>query len=188
MKQKDSVFCFFYTRFSQPYLEYEIENSERKMPEALFIFSWRGIFGLPGGELENGESHLKGLQREITEELGYKSNLELFKYICSHQLDDEQVVHLYSYEVNQTHLEFIQDGFRSGSDSRAEIAGANLLQISEFGEFGLSAFLQNNLHFCVREELVIAIQELNLMSSKELTKICEKAGFNIEFLLKNKRI
>ena len=105
MKQKDSVFCFFYTRFSQPYLGYEIENS-----------------------------------------------------------------------------------FRSGSDSRAEIAGANLLQISEFGEFGLSAFLQNNLYFCVREELVIAIQELNLMSSKELTKICEKAGFNIEFLLKNKRI
>lgn len=75
-----------------------------------------GLWQLPGGKMNYGESPLEAMTREITEELGLKLNLFEFKKITtvnSKSLGDSNntliKLHLFFYEIKDKNLNFILD-------------------------------------------------------------------------------
>ncbi len=189
--KKQGVFCLFYSRDSMPYRNYsEVNDPNQIIPEVLILMNWRSGLSFVGGTVDDEiekygfkEGLLSALKREVVEEIGYDLDLsKLSDIICTHNLDDF-VVHLFAYELSQSELESIQDNFRLGSHSRAEVAGLNLLQCANFGKNGLPVFLKHNLQFAVREELMITLKELEIVSEEELQKACEIAGYNLQDLL-----
>jgi len=190
-EKKQGVFCLFYSKKSIPYRNNsEVTDPNQTIPEVLISMNWRAGLSFPGGTVEDEierygfkEGLLSALKREVKEEIGYDLVLSrLSDIICTHDLGDF-IVHLFAYEVSQKEIENIQDNFRLATHSRAEISGLNLLQCVNFGKNGLPVFLKHNLQFTVREEFVIALKELVIVSEEELQKACEIAGFDLQELL-----
>lgn len=190
--RKNSVFCVIYSKNSQPYKGYkEVSDPNQVIPEIVMLMTWRAGFGLPGGTVDDEiekfgfkQGLIETLKRELKEEIDFEiDENSLSDIICSHDLASGFVAHVFAYEVSEEEILNIRLNYTNVTHSRAEIAGLNLLPCASFGIHGLSTFLKHNLKFALRQEIVIAIKELGLISEDDLAIACKKASFNLNDLI-----
>lgn len=74
----------------------------KRHPNKLFGDSW----GVPGGKLEEGESPVEGMVREVYEEIGFVVDKSLVEHICTIYIESEPrshevIYHMFYYPLNE---------------------------------------------------------------------------------------
>ena len=152
-QKKEAVFVAVSTEHAI-WQNYEgVAKSNGAVPLLLVMNRWDGKLGFIGGEVEEGETLLQALGREVWEESYLVMNEKKLELVCSHETP-HLVTHLFSYRVdfplfqkillNQTHApHFMIEGM---------LFAAHMANYAE-GKNALQNFMQHNLALSVREEM-----------------------------------
>lgn len=136
---KDNVFLWVYAKDCQPYLNYPyVPDKEAKIPMVFAILRWDGTFGAIGGEVDEGETLVEALIREVKEEANYELTTDMnFKPLCSFK-NDENGNHYHSYALDINSLDSllaIREQATTAEHSIAEVCGYNIVQMANFSKF-----------------------------------------------------
>ncbi|EHA98132.1 U8 snoRNA-decapping enzyme [Heterocephalus glaber] len=131
-----------------------------------------GRLGFPGGFVDSQDSTLEdGLNRELREELGEAVSVfsvERTDYRSSHAGDRPRVVaHFYAKRLTLEQLEAVEAGAPRAKDHGLEVLGLVRVPLYTLrdGVGGLPAFLENSFIGAAREQLLEALQDLELLES-----------------------
>lgn len=137
-----------------------------------------GRLGFPGGFVDAQDSCLEdGLNRELREELGDAMSafrVERSDYRSSHIAARPRVVaHFYAKRLTLEQLQAVEARAPQAKDHGLEVLGLVRvpLYILRDGEGGLPAFLENSFIGAAREQLLEALQELELLDPGTIAKL-----------------
>ncbi|KFO32701.1 U8 snoRNA-decapping enzyme [Fukomys damarensis] len=129
-----------------------------------------GRLGFPGGFMDSQDSTLEdGLNRELLEKLGEAVSVfsvERTDYRSSHAGDRPRVVaHFYAKRLTLEQLEAVEAGAPKAKDHGLEVLGLVRVPLYTLrdGVGGLPAFLENSFIGAAREQLLEALQDLELL-------------------------
>ncbi|VFV31103.1 u8 snorna-decapping enzyme-like [Lynx pardinus] len=135
-----------------------------------------GRLGFPGGLVNLQDTSLEaGLNRELIEELGEAVadfRVERADYRSSHAGSGPHVVaHFYAKRLTLEQLVAVEMGATRAKDHGLEVLGLVRVPLYTLrdGVGGLPAFLENSFIGTAREQLLEAIQDLELVESGSLT-------------------
>uniref|UniRef100_A0ABI7ZD95 U8 snoRNA-decapping enzyme n=1 Tax=Felis catus TaxID=9685 RepID=A0ABI7ZD95_FELCA len=135
-----------------------------------------GRLGFPGGLVNLQDTSLEaGLNRELIEELGEAAadfRVERADYRSSHAGSGPHVVaHFYAKRLTLEQLVAVEMGATRAKDHGLEVLGLVRVPLYTLrdGVGGLPAFLENSFIGTAREQLLEAIQDLELVESGSLT-------------------
>ncbi|XP_038178736.1 U8 snoRNA-decapping enzyme [Arvicola amphibius] len=130
-----------------------------------------GRLGFPGGFVDAQDSSLEdGLNRELREELGdavAAFRVERSDYRSSHLVDGQRVVaHFYAKRLTPEQLQAVEARAPQAKDHGLEVLGLVRvpLYILRDGVGGLPTFLENSFIGAAREQLLEALQDLELVN------------------------
>ncbi|XP_007420568.1 U8 snoRNA-decapping enzyme [Python bivittatus] len=137
-----------------------------------------GRLGFPGGFVDPRDISLEeGLNRELCEELGPAAasfRLAEEDYVSSHVSEQPQrvVMHFYAKQISLEELRVVEEGATQAKDHGFEVMGLIRvpLYILRDGIGGLPAFLSNAFIGNAREQLIHALDTLQLMPTEQLRK------------------
>lgn len=168
-EKKQMVFALIYSKKGQPFSNYsgipeEIEVMD--IPVVLMLLRTDGALGFVGGKVEEGETLVGALCREVKEEIGYDLELTRIEPIITHQTSEANI-HAFGYEIEGlSQLREIQAEALKAEHFPAETGGCIMVKIINFGEgLGYHEFLKNNFCATARIELETLVQEKNLLVS-----------------------
>ncbi|XP_061469903.1 U8 snoRNA-decapping enzyme-like [Rhineura floridana] len=137
-----------------------------------------GHLGFPGGFVDPGDICLEeGLNRELHEELGPgAASLHVAEsdYLSSHASEKPQrvVAHFYAKQLSLEELRTLEDRATQAKDHGFEVMG--LIRVPLYtlrdGVGGLPAFLSNTFIGNAREQLIHALDILQLVPGEQLQK------------------
>ncbi|GAB1294605.1 U8 snoRNA-decapping enzyme [Apodemus speciosus] len=137
-----------------------------------------GRLGFPGGFVDAQDSCLEdGLNRELREELGDAMSafrVERSDYRSSHIAARQRVVaHFYAKRLTLEQLQAVEARAPQAKDHGLEVLGLVRvpLYILRDGGGGLPAFLENSFIGAAREQLLEALQELELLDPGTIAKL-----------------
>ncbi|XP_021498727.1 U8 snoRNA-decapping enzyme isoform X1 [Meriones unguiculatus] len=137
-----------------------------------------GRLGFPGGFVDAQDSTLEdGLNRELREELGEAVSVfrvERSDYRSSHLAARPRVVaHFYAKRLTLEQLQAVEARAPQAKDHGLEVLGLVRvpLYILRDGEGGLPAFLDNAFIGAAREQLLEALQDLELLDPGTIAKL-----------------
>ncbi|XP_060108320.1 U8 snoRNA-decapping enzyme-like [Heteronotia binoei] len=137
-----------------------------------------GRLGFPGGFVDPQDASLEdGLNRELREELGPGCaflRVAEGDYVSSHVSEKPQgvVAHFYTKRVTLEELRNIEDRATHAKDHGLEAMGLVRVPLYTLrdGIGGLPAFLSNTFISCARDQLVHALETLELVPTEHLQK------------------
>ncbi|XP_066101442.1 U8 snoRNA-decapping enzyme [Saccopteryx bilineata] len=131
-----------------------------------------GRLGFPGGFVKLQDGTLEnGLNRELSEELGEGAKafrIERADYRSSHAATNPHVVaHFYAKRLTLEQLTAVEKGAPYARDHGLEVLGLVRVPLYTLrdGVGGLPAFLENTFIGASREQLIEALQDLELLES-----------------------
>ncbi|XP_031199438.1 U8 snoRNA-decapping enzyme [Mastomys coucha] len=137
-----------------------------------------GRLGFPGGFVDAQDSCLEdGLNRELREELGEATSafrVERSDYRSSHIAARPRVVaHFYAKRLTLEQLQTVEARAPQAKDHGLEVLGLVRvpLYILRDGGGGLPAFLENSFIGAAREQLLEALQDLELLDPGTIAKV-----------------
>ncbi|XP_025304887.1 U8 snoRNA-decapping enzyme [Canis lupus baileyi] len=135
-----------------------------------------GRLGFPGGLVNLQDGSLEaGLRRELSEELGEAAAhvpLERADYRSSHAAPGPRVVaHFYAKQLTLEQLLAVEKGAPRAKDHGLEVLGLVRVPLYTLrdGVGGLPAFLENSFIGAAKEQLLEALQDLELVEPGSLT-------------------
>ncbi|CAD7673449.1 U8 snoRNA-decapping enzyme [Vulpes vulpes] len=135
-----------------------------------------GRLGFPGGLVNLQDGSLEaGLKRELSEELGEAAAhvpLERADYRSSHAAPGPRVVaHFYAKRLTLEQLLAVEKGAPRAKDHGLEVLGLVRVPLYTLrdGVGGLPAFLENSFIGAAKEQLLEALQDLELVEPGSLT-------------------
>uniref|UniRef100_A0A8C0Z3C0 U8 snoRNA-decapping enzyme n=1 Tax=Canis lupus familiaris TaxID=9615 RepID=A0A8C0Z3C0_CANLF len=135
-----------------------------------------GRLGFPGGLVNLQDGSLEaGLRRELSEELGEAAAhvpLERADYRSSHAGPGPRVVaHFYAKQLTLEQLLAVEKGAPRAKDHGLEVLGLVRVPLYTLrdGVGGLPAFLENSFIGAAKEQLLEALQDLELVEPGSLT-------------------
>jgi len=141
-----------------------------------------GYIGFPGGMINEGESCIDGLNRELEEEL----NLDLSKYrvtdserVFSHLCKKKKLVlHFYAKEVPLQSFRDIEIKALDAQDFNQEVFGNCRVPLftMEDGYNGLPAYLNNNFIGNAKHQLLLTLAKKNILQEDEIHKAMKTAN------------
>ncbi|XP_053156501.1 U8 snoRNA-decapping enzyme-like [Hemicordylus capensis] len=137
-----------------------------------------GRLGFPGGFVDPRDASLEeGLNRELHEELGPGATSLLVAerdYLSSHASERPQrvVAHFYAQRLSLEEFQTIEDRATQAKDHGLEVMGLVRVPLYTLrdGVGGLPAFLSNTFIGSAREQLVHALDTLQLVPGEQLQK------------------
>ncbi|KAL7988249.1 hypothetical protein Chor_007168 [Crotalus horridus] len=137
-----------------------------------------GQLGFPGGFVDPQDISLEeGLNRELREELGPGAasvHLAEKDYLSSQASEQPQrmVMHFYAKQLSLEELRVVEEGAIQAKDHGFEVMGLIRvpLYILRDGVGGLPMFLSNSFIGNAREQLIHALDTLQLMPAEQLQK------------------
>ncbi|KAM7337050.1 hypothetical protein ACRRTK_003169 [Alexandromys fortis] len=142
-----------------------------------------GRLGFPGGFVDAQDSSLEdGLNRELREELGdavAAFRVERSDYRSSHLMDGQRVVaHFYAKRLTPEQLQAVEARAPQAKDHGLEVLGLVRvpLYILRDGVGGLPTFLENSFIGAAREQLLEALQDLELVNPGTIANLKNPAS------------
>ncbi|XP_049995612.1 U8 snoRNA-decapping enzyme-like [Alexandromys fortis] len=142
-----------------------------------------GRLGFPGGFVDAQDSSLEdGLNRELREELGdavAAFRVERSDYRSSHLMDGQRVVaHFYAKCLTPEQLQAVEARAPQAKDHGLEVLGLVRvpLYILRDGVGGLPTFLENSFIGAAREQLLEALQDLELVNPGTIANLKNPAS------------
>ncbi|XP_075820918.1 U8 snoRNA-decapping enzyme-like [Microtus pennsylvanicus] len=142
-----------------------------------------GRLGFPGGFVDAQDSSLEdGLNRELREELGdavAAFRVERSDYRSSHLMDGQRVVaHFYAKRLTPEQLQAVEARAPQAKDHGLEVLGLVRvpLYILRDGVGGLPTFLENSFIGAAREQLLAALQDLELVNPDTIANLKNPAS------------
>ncbi|XP_006158579.2 U8 snoRNA-decapping enzyme [Tupaia chinensis] len=137
-----------------------------------------GRLGFPGGFVDAQDGSLEdGLNRELREELGPAAaafRVDRADYRSSHAGPAQRVVaHFYAKRLTLEQLLAVEAGTTQAKDHGLEVLGLVRVPLYTLrdGVGGLPAFLENSFIGAAREQLLEALQDLELLEPGSVSRL-----------------
>lgn len=124
---KEAVFVAFTTKHTiwENYHETTDEGRKFEVPLVLMIQRWDGCKGFIGGNVDEDETLLTALAREVKEESNFvmsEAEFLLLKPVCSHQTD-HNVTHLFTVEISFERMRELIQKSMNATHFMSEVVG-----------------------------------------------------------------
>ncbi|XP_018016749.1 U8 snoRNA-decapping enzyme [Hyalella azteca] len=142
-----------------------------------------GTFGFPGGLINRGEDILDGLTRELKEELAYNpavhKPITYDDYHSSRIVEDKLLVlHLFVVELSMDQFVSLEKNATSAEEYGVEVFGTVRVPLytmnNKYG--GLPAFLNNRFIGCAKQELIMALFSIGILTDDQIDELIDNAN------------
>jgi len=170
--KKDAVFLAIYVEAISPWKYFKDQIVKVECPAVIMIDRWDGRMGFPGGTLNEGESMLAALVREIKEEIGITIKPDKVHPIVSHESKisthlyglkvlEIEFLHIYYHILNNFSRSILLHAYEEGDESHfmSEITGIKIVPLVQHAGKGINHFINNHFAGAGKEDLLILMQE-----------------------------
>ncbi len=171
--KKDAVFLAIYVDAISPWRYFKDDMQHFKCPALIMIDRWDGRMGFPGGTVNEGESLLEALVREIKEEIGITIKPEKVHPVVSHEnrlvthlyglkVLEAEFLHIYYHILNNFSRSILLHAYEEGDTSHfmSEITGIKIVPLIQHENKGINKFVENAFAGATREDLDVLLKEI----------------------------
>jgi 8-oxo-dGTP pyrophosphatase MutT (NUDIX family) len=181
--KKDAVFLAIYVEAISPWKYFKDEILKVECPAVIMIDRWDGRMGFPGGTLNEGESLIEALVREIKEEVGITIKPDKVHPVASHiskitthlyglKVMEIEFLHIYYHILNNFSRSILLHAYEEGDESHfmSEITGIKIVPLIQHAGKGINYFIDNHFAGSCKEDLLILMEECLKMDVKPYKK------------------
>jgi 8-oxo-dGTP pyrophosphatase MutT (NUDIX family) len=171
--KKNAVFLAIYVDEISPWKYFKDDIRHLKCPAFIMIDRWDGRMGFPGGTVNDGESLLEALLREIKEEIGITVKPSHIHPIASHEsrivthlyglkVLEAEFLHIYYHILNNFSRSILLHAYEEGDESHfmSEITGIKIVPVVHHDGKGINRFVENAFAGATREDLDVLLSEI----------------------------
>lgn len=171
-QKKSAVFLAIYSRKISPWKYFKDNAKDVVCPGLIMIDRWDGRMGFPGGTVQEDESLLEALVREIKEEIGLRVNTAKVHGIASHEwkicthlfgmdVIEIEFMHIYYHILNNFARSTLLQAYDEGDASRflSETTGIKIVPIVRHHNKGINLFITNHFAGSAGDDLKVFIEE-----------------------------
>ncbi|MCK9373312.1 MAG: NUDIX hydrolase [Sulfuricurvum sp.] len=171
--KKNAVFLAIYVDAISPWKYFKEDLRHLQCPALIMIDRWDGRMGFPGGTVDEGESLLEALVREIKEEIGITIRPEKVHPIVSHEnrlithlyglkVLEAEFLHIYYHILNNFSRSILLHAYEEGDQSHfmSEITGIKIVPLIRHENKGINRFIENAFAGATREDLEVLLDEI----------------------------
>jgi U8 snoRNA-decapping enzyme len=172
-EKKNAVFLAIYVESISPWKYFKDDMQHLKCPALIMIDRWDGRMGFPGGTVNEGETLIDALVREIKEEVGINIKTDQVHPIASHEnrivthlyglkVLEAEFLHIYYHILNNFARSILLHAYEEGDESHfmSEITGIKIVPLVHHDNKGVNRFLENAFAGATREDLEILLGEV----------------------------
>ena len=171
--KKNAVFLAIYVDEISPWKYFNDDIRHLKCPAFIMIDRWDGRMGFPGGTVNEGESLIEALVREIKEEIGITVKPDQVHPIVSHETRlithlyglrvlEAEFLHIYYHILNNFSRSILLHAYEEGDESHfmSEITGIKIVPVVRHEGKGIDKFVNNAFAGATREDLDVLLREV----------------------------
>jgi len=171
--KRDAVFLAIYVDEISPWKYFDDDIRHVKCPALIMIDRWDGRMGFPGGTVEDDETLLNALVREIKEEIGISAKADKVHGIASHRgritthlyglkVLESEFLHIYYHILNNFSRSILLHAYEEGDESHfmSEITGIKIVPLVLHEGKGINKFIEGSFAGSAKEELEIIMKEI----------------------------
>jgi U8 snoRNA-decapping enzyme len=144
-----------------------------KCPALIMIDRWDGRMGFPGGTVDENETLIEALVREVKEEIGITIKSSQVRPIVTHEnrivthlyglkVLEAEFLHIYYHILNNFSRSILLHAYEEGDESHfmSEITGIKIVPLLQHENKGIGRFLENSFAGATREDLEVLLSEI----------------------------
>lgn len=172
-EKKNAVFLAIYVDAISPWKYFKDDIRHLKCPALIMIDRWDGRMGFPGGTVDENETLLEALVREIKEEVGITVKPEKVHPIVSHEsrivthlyglkVLEAEFLHIYYHILNNFARSILLHAYEEGDESHfmSEITGIKIVPLIHHENKGINKFVENSFAGATKEDLQVLLSEI----------------------------
>ena len=172
-EKKNAVFLVIYVESISPWKYFKDDMQHLKCPALIMIDRWDGRMGFPGGTVNENETLIDALVREIKEEVGISIKTDHVRPIASHEnrivthlyglkVLEAEFLHIYYHILNNFARSILLHAYEEGDESHfiSEITGIKIVPLVHHDNKGVNRFLENAFAGATREDLEVLLTEI----------------------------
>lgn len=163
-----AIYCE--SNFYKNYEEISEEKRKSTIPLVLMLSRWDGKIGFIGGHIDEGETPLSCVIRELQEEIGYSLPEEFIhnvNFVCCHSLKNHKT-YLYTLKVNEVTFRNILKGQHEAVHYLAEGTAFASHFINYPHNPSFTYFMRNHFAPTVKEEIYELVKYLGWIDTYHL--------------------
>lgn len=171
--KKNAVFLAIYVESISPWKYFKDDMQHLKCPALIMIDRWDGRMGFPGGTVNENETLMSALVREVKEEIGITIKPDQVHPIATHEnkivthfyglkVLEAEFLHIYYHILNNFSRSILLHAYEEGDESHfmSEITGIKIVPLVQHDNKGINRFLENSFAGATKEDLQVLLNEV----------------------------